>query len=115
MAGVSTQFEIQDRMTSKLNRINAASQEVDQTLENVGNTTDMVEDRTTKAAQAMKIAWQMMSESGISKSEALSAAWDQVGRKINDASDKVEKFNQKQKHAAKGTHDVKNAWDQVSG
>ena len=115
MAGVSTQFEIQDRMTSKLNRINAASQAVDQTLENVGNTTDMVEDRTTKAAQAMKIAWQMMSESGISKSEALSAAWDQVGRKINDASDKVEKFNQKQKHAAKGTHDVKNAWDQVSG
>ena len=115
MAGVSTQFEIQDRMTSKLNRINAAPQEVDQTLENVGNTTDMVEDRTTKAAQAMKIAWQMMSESGISKSEALSAAWDQVGRKINDASDKVEKFNQKQKHAAKGTHDVKNAWDQVSG
>lgn len=76
MADVSTQFSIRDMMTSKLNKIDAAARAMDQTLDNVGDTTEKVEDRTSKSTRAMKIAWQMMAETGMSKSEALSAAWD---------------------------------------
>lgn len=115
MADVSTQFSIRDMMTSKLNKIDAAARAMDQTLDNVGDTTEKVEDRTSKSTRAMKIAWQMMAETGMSKSEALSAAWDQVGRKVKDSGDKVDQFNKKQRQAATGALDVKNAWSQVSG
>lgn len=115
MADVSTQFSIRDMMTSKLNRIDAAARTMDRTLDDVGNTTEEVENRTSKSARAMKIAWQMMAETGMSKSEALSAVWDQVGRKVKDSGDKVDQFNKKQRQAATGALDVKNAWAQISG
>ena len=44
MADVSTQFSIRDMMTSKLNKIDAAARAMDQTLDNVGDTTEKVED-----------------------------------------------------------------------
>ena len=115
MAGIATQFTIQDRMTSRLNTMINASERLNRTLEDNNAVSEAAEKQMSRSAQAMSLAWTIMAETGMSKSEAMKAAWDQVGRNVKNAGYKVETFHQKQQKAADGAKGVKDAWSRVSG
>lgn len=85
---VSTTMTIQDRMTSRLNKITQAY------------------NKATKAAKAADVATK-----GINPG----ASFDKAAPPIDKASKKVQEFTQRQKEAATGAEKVKSAWSGVGG
>lgn len=88
MAGVSTQFSIRDRMTSRLNTMINSSERLNRTLENTDRLTDTVDPGAPFEQSAAPIA--------------------AAGRQVDD-------FNNRQRRAENGANKVKSVWSAMGG
>ena len=88
MAGVSTQFTIQDRMTAKLQKMFQANEKLNRTLETTDRLTDTLDPGAPFARSAAPIA--------------------QAGKGVDD-------FNGKQERAERGAKKIKSVWSGMGG
>lgn len=88
MAGVSTQFSIQDRMTARLNTMTNAANRLNRTL-----------DATDTASEQV----------------GANANIDRLTAAVNRASDAVEQFNRRQEEAENKGKKVKSVWSSLGG
>lgn len=88
MAGVTTQFSIQDRMTSRLNSMTGASERLNRTLGTTDTLTETVDPGAPFERSAAPIA--------------------AAGRQVDN-------FNERQQRAENGANKVKSAWSGVGG
>ena len=88
MAGVSTQFSIQDRMTSRLNTMTSAAERLNRSLD----TTDALSDTIDPGAP-----------------------FERSAGDIGAASRQVDNFNNRQEQAERGAQKVKSAWSGIGG
>jgi tape measure domain-containing protein len=88
MAGVSTQFSIQDRMTSRLNTMIGAAQRLNRTLDATDALTDTIDP---------------------------GAPFERSAADIGAASRQVDNFNNRQEQAEHGANRVKSAWSKMGG
>lgn len=86
MAGVSTQFSIQDRMTSRLNTMIGAAQRLNRTLDATDALTDTIDP---------------------------GAPFERSAADIGAASRQVDNFNNRQKQAEHGANRVKSVWSKI--
>lgn len=88
MAGVSTQFSIQDRMTSRLNTMIGAAQRLNRTLDATDALTDTIDP---------------------------GAPFERSAADIGAASRQVDNFNNRQEQAEHGANRVKSVWSKMGG
>lgn len=88
MAGVSTQFSIQDRMTSRLNTMTSAAERLNRSLD----TTDALSDTIDPGAP-----------------------FERSAGDIGAAGRQVDNFNNKQEQAERGAKKVKSVWSSLGG
>lgn len=88
MAGVSTQFSIQDRMTARLNTMTNAAQRLNRTLDATDNLTDTIDP---------------------------GAPFERSAADIGAASRQVDNFNNRQEQAERGAKKVKSVWSSLGG
>lgn len=88
MAGVSTQFSIQDRMTSRLNTMIGAAQRLNRTLDATDALTDTIDP---------------------------GAPFERSAADIGAASRQVDNFNNRQEQAERGANRVKSVWSKMGG
>lgn len=88
MAGVSTQFSIQDRMTSRLNTMTSAAERLNRSLD----TTDALSDTIDPGAP-----------------------FERSAGDIGAAGRQVDNFNNKQEQAERGAKKVKSVWSRLGG
>lgn len=88
MAGVSTQFSIQDRMTSRLNTMTSAAERLNRSLD----TTDALSDTIDPGAP-----------------------FERSAGDIGAASRQVDNFNNRQEQAERGAKKVKSVWSSLGG
>ena len=88
MAGVSTQFSIQDRMTSRLNTMTSAAERLNRSLD----TTDALSDTIDPGAP-----------------------FERSAADIGAASRQVDNFNNRQEQAENGAKKVKSVWSRLRG
>lgn len=88
MAGVSTQFSIQDRMTSRLNTMIGAAQRLNRTLDATDALTDTIDP---------------------------GAPFERSAADIGAASRQVDNFNNRQEQAECGANRVKSVWSKMGG
>lgn len=88
MAGVSTQFSIQDRMTSRLNTMIGAAQRLNRTLDATDALTDTIDP---------------------------GAPFERSAADIGAASRRVDNFNNRQEQAEHGANRVKSVWSKMGG
>lgn len=88
MAGVSTQFSIQDRMTSRLNTMIGAAQRLNRTLDATDALTDTIDP---------------------------GAPFERSAADIGAASRQVDNFNNRQEQAERGANMVKSVWSKMGG
>lgn len=88
MAGVSTQFSIQDRMTSRLNTMIGAAQRLNRTLDATDALTDTID---------------------------TGAPFERSAADIGAASRQVDNFNNRQEQAEHGANRVKSVWSKMGG
>lgn len=88
MAGVSTQFSIQDRMTSRLNTMTSAAERLNRSLD----TTDALSDTIDPGAP-----------------------FERSAADIGAASRQVDNFNNRQEQAENGAKKVKSVWSSLGG
>lgn len=88
MAGVSTQFSIQDRMTSRLNTMIGAAQRLNRTLDATDALTDTIDP---------------------------GAPFERSAADIGAASRQVDNFNNRQEQAERGANRVKSVWSKMRG
>lgn len=86
MAGVSTQFSIQDRMTSRLNTMIGAAQRLNRALDATDALTNTID---------------------------LDNVFQGVASMIDDAANRVENLNQRQRQTESGANGIKRTWDKV--
>lgn len=86
MAGVSTQFSIQDRMTSRLNTMIGAAQRLNRTLDATDALTDTIDP---------------------------GAPFERSAADIGAASRQVDNFNNRQEQAERGANRVKSVWSKI--
>lgn len=86
MAGVSTQFSIQDRMTSRLNTMIGAAQRLNRTLDATDALTDTIDP---------------------------GAPFERSAADIGAASRQVDNFNNRQEQAVRGANRVKSVWSKI--
>ena len=86
MAGVSTQFSIQDRMTSRLNTMIGAAQRLNRALATTDRMTNTID---------------------------LDNVFQGVASMIDDAANRVENLNQRQRQTESGANGIKRTWDKV--
>ena len=88
MAGVSTQFSIQDRMTSRLNTMIGTAQRLNRTLDATDALTDTIDP---------------------------GAPFERSAADIGAASRQVDNFNNRQEQAEHGANRVKSVWSKMGG
>ena len=88
MAGVSTQFSIQDRMTSRLNTMIGAAERLNRTLDATDALTDTIDP---------------------------GAPFERSAADIGAASRQVDNFNNRQEQAEHGANRVKSVWSKMGG
>ena len=88
MAGVSTQFSIQDRMTARLNTMTNAAQRLNRSLDATDNLTDTIDP---------------------------GAPFERSAADIGAASRQVDNFNNRQEQAERGAKKVKSVWSSLGG
>lgn len=108
---IATQMTINDGMTSKLNKITAATEKTNKALKETNQKSEQAAASFSKQAQAIKQSQKTMSETGVTKSEALKRAWDEVGKNINAPG--LDEFDRKQNKIKKGAEGIGDTWKRV--
>ena len=86
MAGISTSFSIQDRMTSTFDRMSGANERLNRTLATTDRMTNTID---------------------------LDNVFQGVASMIDDAANRVENLNQRQRQTESGANGIKRTWDKV--